>query len=63
MNVTEFKNCYDSKKYNNLINVQKAYGIKLGVTGTPAFIIGRYFIAGALPYGQFEKILNSLEKK
>ena len=62
LDTAQFKQCFDSRKYQD--EVQKDYddGIAAGVTGTPGnFIIsGNFsrFLAGALPYQAFKAAIE-----
>jgi len=62
LDTTQFKQCFDSRKYQD--EVQKDYddGIAAGVTGTPGnFIIsGNFsrFLPGALPYEAFKAAIE-----
>ena len=63
-----FAACNASTKYDADIQAESAEGTKLGVGGTPTFIIGRTtatavegpILVGALPYAQFDEKLKIL---
>lgn len=63
-----FAACAASTKYDAEIKAETAEGAKLGVGGTPTFIIGRTtatavegpMMVGALPYAQFDAKLKAL---
>jgi protein-disulfide isomerase len=55
----KFKECLSSGKYKGLIQQEIAKGNQVGVRGTPAFFINGQSVAGAQPYGNFEKIVQS----
>jgi protein-disulfide isomerase len=63
-----FAACAASTKYDAEIQAETAEGAKLGVGGTPTFIMGRTtptsvegpMVVGALPYAQFDAKLRSL---
>jgi protein-disulfide isomerase len=63
-----FAACSASNKYDAEIQAEMQEGAKLGVSGTPTFIIGRTtatavegpMVVGALPYAQFDAKLKSL---
>jgi protein-disulfide isomerase len=63
-----FAACAASTKYDAEIAAETAEGAKLGVGGTPTFIMGRTtatsvegpMVVGALPYAQFDAKLKSL---
>jgi protein-disulfide isomerase len=63
-----FSACAASTKYDGEIQAETQEGAKLGVGGTPSFVLGRTTAAavegpmmvGALPYAQFDAKLKSL---
>jgi protein-disulfide isomerase len=63
-----FAACASSPKYDAAIQAETAEGTRLGVGGTPTFILGRTtaagvegpMLVGALPYTQFDAKLKSL---
>lgn len=68
MDTKAFAACAASNKYDADIQSEMQEGLKLGVTGTPTFIVGRTtasavegpLLVGALPYAQFDAKLRSL---
>jgi protein-disulfide isomerase len=68
MDTKAFAACAASNKYDADIQSEMQEGLKLGVTGTPTFIVGRTtasavegpMLVGALPYAQFDAKLRSL---
>ncbi len=56
---TQFNECYDSNKYDAQITAELALGQELGVSGTPAFFIGKTFISGAQDYASFKAIIDA----
>jgi protein-disulfide isomerase len=71
LDVTKFKACVDSDKYKAAIDKDMAEGQSAGVTGTPAFVLGRMQngklegvrIVGAMPYGQFDAKIQEFMKQ
>jgi protein-disulfide isomerase len=63
-----FAACTASKKYDAEIQAEMQEGAKLGVAGTPTFIMGRTtatavegpMVVGALPYSQFDAKLKEV---
>jgi len=53
-----FDACLDSGKFAAQIDADLKAGEKAGVEGTPAFFINGRFVAGALPYEQFQTIVE-----
>ncbi len=56
---TQFSECLDSKKYDSQITEEISLGQSLGVSGTPAFFIGKTFISGAQDYTTFKSIIDA----
>ena len=48
--------------YQKAIDASLAEGNTMGVNGTPAFIIGKQFIGGAMPYDQFKAAIETALK-
>jgi protein-disulfide isomerase len=71
MDVPKFKACVDSDKYKTAIDKDMAEGQLAGVTGTPAFVLGRIQngkiegvrIVGAMPYAQFDAKIQEFMKQ
>jgi protein-disulfide isomerase len=70
LDVARFKQCLDSGRYAPKIGAAAAEGQKVGVTGTPAFLLGfmesdgkvkaTRQIVGAQPYAVFKDAIESL---
>ena len=71
LDVQGFKTCLDSSKYSDKINTSLKEGQKVGVTGTPAFLLGYTqgdgaevkavkFLSGALPFTTFKDNIDKL---
>lgn len=61
----EFEECYSEGRYKDRVEKQYAEGIKAGITGTPGNLIidkngNAVPVNGAVPYEQFESIIDSL---
>lgn len=63
LNVNSFNTCLDSGKYKQEVDKDLQDGIAAGVTGTPGSFINGRQIKGALPFAQFEKIIEEELKK
>ncbi len=59
LDTVAFNECLDSKKYESQINTELAYGQSLGVSGTPAFFIGKNFLSGAQEYDVFKSLIDA----
>lgn len=55
----QFDACLDAKKYDAQIDEELALGQSYGVSGTPAFFVGRSFISGAQDYAVFEDLIEA----
>ncbi|NCO11389.1 hypothetical protein CO038_01740 [Candidatus Pacearchaeota archaeon CG_4_9_14_0_2_um_filter_39_13] len=63
LDVNDFSACVDSGKYAAKVNSELQYGGQIGVSGTPGFFIGNEAdgfvkVEGALPYANFEQIIE-----
>ncbi|MEJ5997719.1 thioredoxin domain-containing protein [Corynebacterium sp. H130] len=57
-NMEKFKADAKSNKYDAAIEQATQYGSSIGITGTPGFLIGTKFIAGAQPVEAFETAIS-----
>jgi len=53
-----FDDCLDSKKYNAQIETELELGASLGVSGTPAFFVGKTFLSGAQDFSTFKALID-----
>lgn len=72
LDTATFSECLDSKKYEKRVNADVAMGAKLGVRGTPAFVLGltdpddtnkanmSVYIKGAQPFDNFKQAIDNL---
>jgi protein-disulfide isomerase len=65
LNMTTFKSCFDSKKYDSEVNKDFSDGQNAGVSGTPTFFIGKrneepQKIVGAQGFNVFKQAIDSL---
>ncbi len=58
LNSASFDSCLDSGKYASRVDEDFNEGVTLGVNGTPATFINGKLISGAMPYEEFERIIN-----
>ncbi len=54
----QFNTCLDSGKYVAAISKDTADGAKVGVSGTPAFLINGQFLSGAQPFSAFQEVID-----
>jgi protein-disulfide isomerase len=58
LNVTSFDQCVATGKFKNAVTQDLNDGVKLGLTGTPAFFINGREISGAQPLDAFSTIID-----
>lgn len=63
LDLDKFSSCLDSGKYTDEVDKDFSDGQSLGVSGTPATFVNGRMLAGALPYEQFERIIEEELKK
>ena len=54
----QFDECMTTGKFRAQIERDYQDGIRLGVTGTPAFFVNGTALTGALPLASFEKVIE-----
>lgn len=59
LNIDEFKACLESGKFKPQVQQDFQEGIRLGITGTPAFFINGVMVKGAQPQPEFEEIIDA----
>ncbi len=67
-NQKKFESCIDSQKYRDLVQNDINSGTKVGISGTPAFLIGKYdresktlegeIKTGGLPFEEFDRLIQ-----
>lgn len=55
----KFNECLDSGKMKAKVDADMKAGQEAGVSGTPAFFINGKLLSGALPFAEFEKVINA----
>lgn len=58
LDMAAFKSCYESKRYNDVIQAAFMEGQAVGVTGTPAFFVNGRMISGAQPFENFKTVID-----
>ena len=58
LKVSVFNDCLDKKKYSEVVQVEFEEGKKLGIKGTPGFIINGQIVSGAQPFSIFASIIE-----
>jgi protein-disulfide isomerase len=58
LNMDEFNNCYDNKKYDAQAQEWYQAGQNDGIEGTPTFLVNGQKLVGEMSYGDFSKALD-----
>jgi protein-disulfide isomerase len=58
LNTTQFDSCFEKAKYQGAIEQDVAEGKKLGVDGTPSFYIDGRPLVGAVPFQNFQQVIE-----
>lgn len=60
LNTNQFESCLNDGKYEERVQSDVDEGTKVGVSGTPAFLVNGYMISGAQPYTVFKDVIDIL---
>lgn len=63
LDTAQFNACLDSGKYAEEVNKDARDGAALGVNGTPATFVNGTLITGAVPFFQFQAVIEEALKK
>jgi len=58
LDVPAFEKCIDSDRYNDSINADADFAIKLGINSTPTFFINGLAVVGAQPLDVFKQVID-----
>lgn len=58
LNTSQFNSCLDSGQYRSKVQNDLQDGTKIGIQGTPSFVINGTLIPGAYPASEFEKVID-----
>lgn len=58
MNVAQFNQCLDEKKYADKINSDKESADSFGISGTPSIFINDQFVSSGLTFAEIQKIVD-----
>jgi protein-disulfide isomerase len=58
LDIVAFKACLDDHRYQAEIQADAADAAKLGLNGTPSFVINGRIVVGALPFASFKSIID-----
>lgn len=59
LDIAKFDTCYTSNKYQTQIESEIKLGASYGVSGTPAFFVGKNFVSGAQDYNAIKVIIDA----
>jgi protein-disulfide isomerase len=60
LDVESFSRCIDTRKYKSKVDRDLNEGLKLGVRGTPTFIINGKLISGTKPFSVFKQEIDAI---
>ncbi|HEX5818526.1 MAG TPA: DsbA family protein [Gemmatimonadales bacterium] len=60
LDLGKYDDCMQSARYAGRIQASYDEAVKLGVSSTPSFMVGGRLYAGALPYDELKKLVDSL---
>ncbi len=58
LNMGDFTACFDERRYQEKVRGSTQEGRANGVTGTPAFFVNGRLVSGALPFSDFQQIID-----
>ncbi len=59
LDTKKFNSCLDDGTYAEKVKAETAEGAKLGVSGTPSFLINGILVVGSLPQADFEAVIDA----
>lgn len=60
LDTAKFDACLDSSKYATAVGKDMADGTRVGVSGTPAFLVNGRFLSGAQPFAAFQEVIEEV---
>ena len=58
LNLTQWEECYDSKKYQRRIDANHAEAIRKGINSTPSFIVNGRVLRGAISFDELNRVVT-----
>jgi protein-disulfide isomerase len=55
---TAFAACLDSQRHKDEIEADANDAARIGITGTPSFVINGRILVGALPFADFKAVID-----
>lgn len=62
LDMAKFKQALDTHKHKAKVDADIELANKAGISGTPSFVIGGYYLSGAQPYPAFKKLITKALK-
>lgn len=62
LDTAKFNKCLDSEQTKDIVDADTAEGVRLGISGTPSFLIGGKLVVGAQPYSVFQAAIEEALK-
>jgi protein-disulfide isomerase len=59
VNMNQFQDCVDSRKYQSKVEADYQAGLKAGVTGTPGNFVNGIPVKGAVPFSSLKLVIDS----
>lgn len=59
LDTQSFAQCLDSEKYASLVQSETQTAQSIGVRSTPSFLVNGQPLVGALPFEEFERIIEA----
>ena len=59
MDVSEFDECFSTRRHEDRIMEDAQLGMSAGVQGTPGFLVNDVLVSGAQPFENFEQIIEA----
>ncbi len=59
LDTKKFDECLDTNKYAEKVKADMEIGAKVGVSGTPGFLINGIILSGAQPFAAFEEVIKA----
>jgi predicted DsbA family dithiol-disulfide isomerase len=61
--MAKFKKALTDRTHKARIDADAEVANKAGIQGTPAFVIGGYFVNGAQPFSEFKRAIEAAQGK
>jgi protein-disulfide isomerase len=58
LDMTKFAAALDGHTHRAAIDADDKAGTDAGITGTPAFLVGPYYVSGAQPFSKFRRVID-----